>query len=109
MSTITIAIIVLVLTVLAFVTKQPMLHAVCIVGWLVLTFLLGNMVWPAANTFMLTAVIFFGVIMVIVETVATLTLYLSGRPHEMSYDEEKEVNKRTIYKLTKRREKRWYE
>ena len=100
-----VATITLVLTVLAFHTKEPMLHAVCVIGWLVVGYLLANAVYPAGNTYVWVAAGAIGFIMAFVEVVALVNVYISGRPHKVTYDEEQAAIRGRIVKLTKKKER----
>lgn len=98
------------ITIAAFVIKQQLLHAVGIIGWMIFAYFMYNRDWGPENTYLPTAIAMFGLAMVIVEVVALVSLYLSGRPHTPTYEEEKGANKRMIVGLTRRRERRpwWY-
>ena len=109
MLTAIIAIIVLGLTLTAFILKRIELHAVSIIGWLVLTYFLVTAALGSYNTFIPTAVGLFGLSMVILHTVMIVMIASANRTHSMTYDEEKEQNRQMIYKLTKKKDRRWYE
>ena len=100
------------LTVLAFVIKDSngkgMLYAVGIAFWLLESFLLWNMTWPAGNTYFGYAAILVGISMVIVMSVMTLNTYLfSRRIKSPTYEDEKASDRARVYKITHKKKSLW--
>ncbi len=110
MATIIFTVIAISLTITAFVLKIGMLYAVSIAAWTIETFLLGNQIWPAGNTYIQTATLFFGTIMIIVMAAATIMYYVNWARERRIAGPSDEVlqedYKRQVYKLTHKKD-RW--
>ena len=104
------SVIVLALTVLAFVVKNGMLYSTGIICWLVETFLLWNQSWSVGNTYLPLATTLFGAIMTVVMVAATIMHYLTWsrgrRSHVPSDEEQQQSYRKTIYNITKKKD-RW--
>jgi hypothetical protein len=100
-------IVVLSMTILAFTVKprNGMLLALGIPLWLIFTFLMWNQVWPAGNTYLPQAGVMVGILGTIVMVAATAMHYVDmDRSHRIpGYDEEKELNRKRIYRLTRKK------
>lgn len=100
MTTIAIIMLVLGLTIAAYVVKSGMLYAICIPAWLFFTFYMFNINWTANNPYLPTAIAAFGVLMTIIMMATTAMHYIGNRSSEPTYDEEKAANAAKIYRLT---------
>ena len=98
------SIIVLGLTVLAFVLKHALLHMTCVIAWLFYGFYMWNQSWPAGNTYLGTAFIFFALIMVIVNLIVALNHYLGQRTVPSTHEEIQAIHRRKVLNITRRKE-----
>ena len=87
---------------------KMLFHALGIIIWLVFAYVMYNQTYPG-NTYIPTAMAFIGFTGVLIEIVGLITVSISERKQGMTYDEEKEQNRQMIYKLTKKKDRRWYE
>ena len=116
-----VGLIALILTVFAWIayimksmTAAVMLHAVNIITWIITGYLLFNQTYTG-NTYIPTAVGLVGFAMALVEVVGLLLA--AGIPEKMRsrrnpdevYENDKAASRQKIYKITKRKEKKWYE
>lgn len=105
---IAVALLVLGLTILAFVLKNAILHMVCVPSWLVLGVLMWNQPWPASNTFLATAFAFLAILMAIVHLVMAVNHYLGQRTTPPTHDEVQGGFRKQIYDMTHReRDESW--
>ena len=108
------SIIVLGLTILAFWLKNILLHMVCVIAWLFMTFYLFNLAWPAGNTYLPTAVGFFGISMVLVHAVTIIQVLITRRDERRylppTSSEIQAEHRRKVMGLTKKdKSKSWFE
>ena len=106
MTTFIVTFITAVLTVLAFVVKNALLHMICVAWWLLLGFCLWNSTWPAGNTFLSYAAILICLGMVIVNLVTTLNHYLGLRTAPPTHDSVQADYRRKVLDITRRKEPR---
>jgi len=98
--------IVLVLTGLAFVLKNAILHMVCVPAWIVLGILLWNQASGADNAYVPTALILLAISMVIVNLITTVNHYLGQRTAPPTHDEVQARYKKRVRDIT-HRERDW--
>ena len=99
-----ILLLVLGITVLAFVTKNAVLHMACVPMWIFLGFFMWNQAdWPAGNTFLQYAFMVIAIIMVVVNLVTAVNHYLGQRTAPPTHDEIQRQYKRKILDITGQR------
>jgi len=103
MLTIGIALIVLVLTTMAFVLKNALLHMVCIVGWLLFGFYMWNVNWPEDNTYLPMATMLLALSMVIVHLVYVVNHYLGLRTEPPTHTSIQDDYRKKVLDITRRR------
>lgn len=88
---------------------KPVIHAVSIIVWTVISYLLYNVGgYPTGNTFLPTAAMLIGLSMVIVHTTFVVIPILSYfNPKRPSYDQEQQAIRKRIASVTRRREEPW--
>lgn len=112
MSSILTTLVVLVLTVIAFIPKENktlsiLSYGLCIPGWIILTFILANLTWSSGNTYFATGIAIFGAIIVFVFVGITAMMAFDAQLHPESYEQLKAQKRENIYQLTKTKEKEW--
>lgn len=96
-------VLVVVLTVLAFVLKNPILHLVCVPAWISLGVYLWNMAsWPEGNTYLPTAFLSLAIVVAIVNLVVTVNHYLGQRTVPPSHEEVQSTYRKRIADITRR-------
>lgn len=97
---IAVSLIVLGLTVLAFVLKRSTLHMVCVAVWLFFGVYMWNQTWPEGNEYLPVAFGLLSLIMVIVNLIIVLNNYLGQRTEPMTHDEIQSEHRRKVLDLT---------
>lgn len=97
----------LTITVLAFIKNNGILYAMGIPLWLLVSFILYNLVWSTSNTFFAYGSILVAILMVLVMIVFTLNSYLSGRKNMPTDEDEQIAYRRQIYRLTHKKKNYW--
>ena len=106
MLTIGIVVVVLGLTILAFVLKNALLHMVCVVGWLLFGFYMWNLTWPEGNTYLPMAVMLLALSMVIVHLIYVVNYYLGLRTEPPTHDNVQDDYRKKVLNVTRRKEPR---
>ena len=110
MTTALLAFITAVLTTLAFVLKDAILHFVCVVVWLLFGIAMYNQTWPVGNTYLGLGFLLFALAMVILNLVMALNHYLGLRTTPPTHDEIQNEHRRKILNLTTQTPKqRWWD
>ncbi len=109
MLTIGVIVLVLVLTVVAFWRKEPMLYMVGVIGWLFMTFYLANQSYPAENEYLKYAMAVFCLSMTLVMAVQVLNVYFPGGAKWPTYNERQAAYKSKVAGLTRKGKKSLWE
>ncbi len=105
----TVGMVVLGLTIAAFLFNSALLHGVDIMAWMLFGFYMYNQAWPAANPYLPTAIMFVSLAMVIVHTVKVITLYIGSRIEPPTHNSVQNEYRNRVAKITKRRKTEWFE
>lgn len=103
-----ITLIVLTLVALAFVLKNAILHLTCVIGWVLVGFVMWNLSWPEDNTYLPTAAMLLCLSMVIVHLIYVVNHYLGLRTEPPTHDSIQDEYRKRVLDVTRRREpKEW--
>jgi len=100
-----IILIVIVLTVVAYVLKNPIIHMICVPAWLVLGVFLWNSTWPSGNTYLPTAVLALTILVAIAHLAMTIRHYLGLRTTPLTHADIQGAYKKQIRDLTAPKDK----
>jgi uncharacterized membrane protein len=101
-----VTVVVLTLTVLAFIKGTALLHAVCMAAWFVVGYVLYNLTY-SGNTYIPTAAMLLSLGMVIVHMALTITIVIGRRTKSMTYDDEKDELRKKIFKMKRKEKEDW--
>jgi len=108
MVTVLFTIVVLALTFIAFWRPRLLMNAVCVVAWLIWSFLMANQTYPVGNAYLWVAVTVFGLIMVFVMVAMWLREYFTTKTKGPTSDDIQEEHRKKVLKLVRPKGKPWY-
>lgn len=113
MTTVAIALIVLVFSILAFWKRDAVLYMLSTIGWIFMTFYLVNRDYPEENAYLPYAIAAFCLAIVLVMGIQTVRVFFADRPRPPTQRETsretQEEHRKKVANLTRRREKPWYD
>ena len=99
---------ILVLTIVAFWRSRLLMNAVCVIAWLIWSFLMANQTYPEGNEYLWIAVTAFGLCMTIVMIAMWLREYFGSRIKGPTSDDIQAEHRKKVLKLVQPKGKPWY-